>query len=157
MGRNDADRATAETTGAERADAGPIAALGRMGIIPVVVIDDAGHAAPLAEATVLRRLAALGPDEVIVKDGARGCAALINGGSFTLPALTVPVVDLVGAGDAFAAAYLADRLAGESPEARLRTAMTAGAFAVAVPGDCEGLPRRHDVATLGRHREDGVR
>jgi 2-dehydro-3-deoxygluconokinase len=106
---------------------------------------------------MLRRLAALGPDEVIVKDGARGCAALINGASFTLPALTVPVVDPVGAGDAFAAGYLADRLAGESPEARLRTAMTAGAFAVAVPGDCEGLPRRHDLADLGTQREDAVR
>ena len=106
---------------------------------------------------MLRRLAALGPDEVIVKDGARGCVALINGASFTLPALTVPVVDPVGAGDAFAAGYLADWLVGEPPEARLRTAMTAGAFAVAVPGDCEGLPRRHDLATLGTPREDAVR
>ncbi len=105
----------------------------------------------------LSRLAALGPHEVIVKDGARGCAALIDGASFTLPALTVPVVDPVGAGDAFAAGYLADRLAGESPQARLRTAIAAGAFAVGVPGDCEGLPRRHDLAALGADREDAVR
>jgi 2-dehydro-3-deoxygluconokinase len=106
---------------------------------------------------MLRRLAALGPREVIVKDGARGCAALIDGADFTLPALSVPVVDPVGAGDAFAAGYLADRLAGESAEARLRTAIAAGAFAVAVPGDCEGLPRRHDLAALGTHQEDAVR
>jgi 2-dehydro-3-deoxygluconokinase len=106
---------------------------------------------------MLGRLAALGPREVIVKDGARGCAALINGASFTLPALAVRVVDPVGAGDAFAAGYLADRLAGESAEARLRTAIAAGAFAVAVPGDCEGLPRRHDLTALGTHREDAVR
>lgn len=106
---------------------------------------------------MLRRLAAYGPGEVVVRDGARGCAALIDGAGFTLPALPVPVVDPVGAGDAFAAGYLADRLAGEPAEARLSTAITAGAFAVAVPGDCEGLPRRHELAALGTHREDAVR
>ena len=35
----------------------------------------------------LTGLAALGPAEVIVKDGARGCTALIDGKSFTVPAL----------------------------------------------------------------------
>ena len=45
MGRTDADRSDADRT-----DSGPIGALGRMGIVPVVVIDDAGQAAPLAEA-----------------------------------------------------------------------------------------------------------
>ena len=106
---------------------------------------------------MLRRLVALGPHEVIVKDGARGCAALIDGASFTLPALPIRVVDPVGAGDAFAAGYLAGRLAGASPQARLRTAIAAGAFAVAVPGDCEGLPRRHDLGALGTHLEDAFR
>jgi 2-dehydro-3-deoxygluconokinase len=38
-------------------------------------------------------LAALGPAEVIVKDGARGCTALIGGSRFALPALPVQVVD----------------------------------------------------------------
>ncbi len=37
-------------TGAGRTGAGSIGALGRMGIVPVVVIDDADRAAPLAEA-----------------------------------------------------------------------------------------------------------
>jgi 2-dehydro-3-deoxygluconokinase len=92
-------------------------------------------------------LAALGPAEVIVKDGARGCTALIEGSRFSLPALPVQVVDPVGAGDAFVAGYLAERLAGLPPEARLRTAIAAGAFAVTVPGDCEGLPRRADLVS----------
>jgi 2-dehydro-3-deoxygluconokinase len=93
-------------------------------------------------------LAKLGPSEVIVKDGARGCQALIGGASFSLPALPVTVVDPIGAGDAFVAGYLADRLAGEGPEARLATAIAAGAFAVTVPGDCEGLPDRDELAAL---------
>jgi 2-dehydro-3-deoxygluconokinase len=91
-------------------------------------------------------LAALGPTEVIVKDGPRGCTALVEGERFALPALPVPVVDPVGAGDAFVAGYLAERLAGLKPEARLRTAIAAGAFAVTVPGDCDGLPRRSELA-----------
>ncbi len=107
--------------------------------------------------TLLRRLAALGPSEVIVRDGPRGCSALIDGADFRFPAPSVLVVDPVGAGDAFAAGYLADRLAEKLPEARLRTAIMAGAFAVGVPGDCEGLPRRDELAALGGQLEDAIR
>lgn len=94
-------------------------------------------------------LAALGPAEVVVKDGPRGCTALIGGERLTVPALTVSEVDPVGAGDAFVAGYLADRLAGAKPADRLRTAIAAGAYAVTVPGDCEGLATRADLAGLG--------
>ncbi|MCM4078516.1 sugar kinase [Paractinoplanes hotanensis] len=93
-------------------------------------------------------LAKLGPAEVIVKDGGDGCVALINGERHTVPALRVTVVDPVGAGDAFVAGYLADRLAGAAPAERLTTAIRAGAFAVTVPGDCEGAPTRAELAAL---------
>ena len=101
----------------------------------------------LGDEEPLGGLAALGPAEVVVKDGARGCTALIEGTRHTLPAPVVTVVDPVGAGDAFVAGYLADRLAGAAPAQRLRTALAAGAFAVTVPGDCENLPRRPDLVT----------
>jgi 2-dehydro-3-deoxygluconokinase len=104
-----------------------------------------------------KAIAGLGPAEVIVKDGNRGCTALIDGAWYELPAISVQVVDQIGAGDAFAAGYLADRLAGQPPPARLRTAIAAGAFAVAVPGDCEGLPRRQEIDELNAHREDADR
>lgn len=93
-------------------------------------------------------LAALGPAEVVIKDGARGCKALIAGERLAAKALEVKVVDPVGAGDAFVAGYLSDHLAGAKPADRLATAIAAGAFAVTVPGDCEGLPSRADLATL---------
>lgn len=93
-------------------------------------------------------LAKLGPTEVIVKDGGRGCVALINGVRHEAPALPVTVIDPVGAGDAFVAGYLADRLAGAAADQCLRTAIAAGAFAVTVPGDCEGLPDRAELAAL---------
>jgi 2-dehydro-3-deoxygluconokinase len=104
--------------------------------------------ADLVGAPTLDALAGLGPTEVIIKDGARGCTALIDGVSLRAPALPVRVVDPVGAGDAFVAGYLAERLAGEPAEARLRTAIAAGAFAVTVPGDCEGLARRSELTML---------
>ncbi|SDT78742.1 sugar kinase [Actinoplanes derwentensis] len=93
-------------------------------------------------------LARLGPSEVIVKDGARGCVAVIDGARHEVPALPVTAIDPVGAGDAFVAGYLADRLAGVDAHGRLRTAIAAGAFAVTVPGDCEGLPNRAELAAL---------
>jgi 2-dehydro-3-deoxygluconokinase len=99
----------------------------------------------LGDEPPLEGLAALGPAEVVVKDGARGCTALIDGERHAVPALPVTVVDPVGAGDAFVAGYLAERMAGAGPAARLRTAIAAGAFAVTVPGDCEGLARRGDL------------
>jgi 2-dehydro-3-deoxygluconokinase len=96
----------------------------------------------------VRGLAKLGPAEVIVINGGEGCTALIDGESYALPALPVTVVDPIGAGDAFVAGYLADRLAGAAPGARLTTAIATGAFAVTVPGDCENLPGRADLAAL---------
>jgi 2-dehydro-3-deoxygluconokinase len=99
-------------------------------------------------ADALGEMAKLGPAEVVIKDGARGCSALIDGELHHVAAVPVTVVDPVGAGDAFVAGYLADRMAGATPAARLATAIAAGAFAVTVPGDCEGLPDRDELAAL---------
>ena len=96
----------------------------------------------------LAGLAKLGPAEVVIKDGARGCEALIDGERHTVAALPVTVIDPVGAGDAFVSGYLAEWMAGAAPAARLATAIAAGAFAVTVPGDCEGLPDRDELAAL---------
>lgn len=104
-----------------------------------------------------KALASLGPAEVIVRDGSRGCIALIDGVQHELPAPSVPVIDQIGAGDAFAAGYLADRLAGQPADIRLQTAIAAGAYSVAVPGDCEGLPRRHELAALGALGQEAER
>jgi 2-dehydro-3-deoxygluconokinase len=55
------------------------------------------------------------------------------------------------------AGYLADRLAGAKPAERLATAVAVGGFAVTVPGDCEGLPSRADLATLLSATDDVAR
>jgi len=109
---------------------------------------------PLPVPELVRALADLGPREAVLKDGARGCTALVDGVPYRVPALKVAVVDPVGAGDAFVAGYLAEHLLGGTAEQRLRTAIAAGAFAVTVPGDCEGLPRRAELDALTLTEED---
>jgi 2-dehydro-3-deoxygluconokinase len=94
------------------------------------------------------RLAELGPTHVIVKLGARGCAASIEGMLLARPAYPVAAIDTVGAGDAFVAGYLAGTLDAAGPEASLDLASRCGALACLTPGDWEGLPRRIDLALL---------
>ena len=60
-------------------------------------------------------------------------------------------VDVIGAGDAFVAGYLAARLEGLDQVARLRSGSTLGAFAVGTRGDWEGLPRRAELALVEHH------
>lgn len=103
---------------------------------------------------VVRALGALGPSQAILKCGADGCLAWVVGEYVLVPAVPVRSVDPVGAGDAFVAGYLAELLRGEPLERRLATAVAAGAFAVTVPGDWEGLPHRGELTML--HAPDPV-
>ena len=89
-----------------------------------------------------------GPSQVVIKLGSRGCAALIDGREYTVPAVTVPVEDTVGAGDAFVAGYLARLLCGADPASRLACAVQAGAFACMSSGDWEGAPTNAELAQL---------
>lgn len=95
-----------------------------------------------------RALESLGPTQVLIKRGAHGCLARINGATLEQPAPAVSAVDTVGAGDAFVAGYLAELMAGADPPVRVRTAVAAGAFAVTVSGDWEGMPDRRALALL---------
>jgi 2-dehydro-3-deoxygluconokinase len=99
-------------------------------------------------AALARGLAALGPREVVVKRGERGATGMIDGQAYEAPVYRVTTVDPVGAGDAFAAGYLSELLAGGDAVQRLATGAAAGAFAVTVAGDWEGLPRADELALL---------
>ncbi|MGX5679765.1 sugar kinase [Schumannella luteola] len=99
-------------------------------------------------ASLARAIAALGPTQVVIKLGADGCLALIDGVEHSQPAVRITPVDTVGAGDAFVAGYLAELLAGLPVADRLATAVRTGAFACLSPGDWEGYPRRAELALL---------
>jgi 2-dehydro-3-deoxygluconokinase len=104
-----------------------------------------GTADPLQAALALE---ALGPTQVVIKRGALGCLARIDGLTIEQPAPAVTAVDTVGAGDACVAGYLAELMDGAEPALRLCTATAAGAFAVTVSGDWEGLPDRRSLELL---------
>lgn len=94
------------------------------------------------------KIAALGPHQVIIKNGPAGCIGVIDHAEYRQEAVRINAVDTVGAGDAFVAGYISDLLAGAPIQDRLHTAVRTGAFACLVPGDWEGMPQRHELELL---------
>jgi 2-dehydro-3-deoxygluconokinase len=96
----------------------------------------------------LDRLSQIGPQEVVLKLGAKGCAALIDREWLTSAGFAVSQRDPIGAGDAFSAGYLAATLWGWAPEKRLRTGNAMGALCVQNLGDYEGLPSSRELTAF---------
>lgn len=95
-----------------------------------------------------RRINELGASQAVIKLGADGCVAIVDGAPYSQKAIPIQAVDTVGAGDAFVAGYIAELLNDESVPQRLLTAVRTGAFACMVPGDWEGMPRRIELDLL---------
>ncbi len=87
------------------------------------------------------------PRIVVVKDAAVGATAFHPGGATHVPSLRVEVVEPVGAGDAFAAGFLAALLGGGDAVRCLRSGHLTAASALTVAGDHGPLP---DLATRER-------
>ena len=102
----------------------------------------------LPEQDAVAALLAQGRSEVVITRGGDGASVGTARGTVSTPARKVPVVDVVGAGDAFVAGYLSGLLDGLDIEDRLHRATTAGAFSVTTHGDWEGLPTRRDLPLL---------
>ncbi|GAA2018472.1 sugar kinase [Catenulispora yoronensis] len=91
-------------------------------------------------ADMAKALHAAGPPTVVIKSGADGSLLSCPDGRFRRDAIAVRVVDTVGAGDAFAAGFLAAFLAGHDAEQQIDQAVRVAGFSVASDGDWEGLP-----------------
>lgn len=118
--------------------------------------------AGLGEDEAVRYLAGLGVREVVVKRGQDGASAwsFAQDGSVTSEhreAIPVPVVDTVGAGDAFSAGYLSATLDGLPLGERLGRGVALGAFAVADATDWEGLPTRKELPLIGQQPGTTIR
>lgn len=87
------------------------------------------------EARGVADLAALGPHEVVLKRGARGATAWVDGERHDGAPFRVGQVDPIGAGDAFAAGYLAGYVRAADVAVRLETANAMGALCVSTLGD----------------------
>jgi 2-dehydro-3-deoxygluconokinase len=97
-----------------------------------------------------KRLLDLGARTAIVKLGPNGAVASEGGRRIVRVAgLAVPsIVDPVGAGDAFAAGYIATTLEGQSVEAALHAANACAASVLGALGDMAGLPDRDELSRL---------
>jgi sugar/nucleoside kinase (ribokinase family) len=99
-------------------------------------------------AGIARRLRRLGVKAVIVKQGGRGCYVESAGEAFTSPGFAVRPVDTTGAGDCFAAAFLAAISRGGSLAEAARYANAAGALATLGMGGADSAPTRAQVLAL---------
>ncbi|MGR6918016.1 carbohydrate kinase family protein [[Actinomadura] parvosata] len=104
---------------------------------------------------VARRWAAFGsgsPAErlVVVTRGGEGASAVLGGSVITCPAPVVEVVDTVGAGDTFTAAFLAALGDGELTARRARDALRHGCAAAAIVCTREGAvpPSPQEIGEL---------
>lgn len=105
---------------------------------------------------LLRKLAGMGPREVVLRRGKEGSQALVEGELVEQPSFEVTEVDPVGAGDAFVAGYLAGHLWELDPKESLRVANAMGSYSVMTLGDYEGLPGRKELEMLlGGNKELG--
>jgi len=73
------------------------------------------------------------------------------------PGFRAPVVDVIGAGDAFAASFITSILKGKSLAEALTYGNVAGALAVTTRGNIENLPSQEDIERLlAYHRRETV-
>jgi 2-dehydro-3-deoxygluconokinase len=89
-----------------------------------------------------------GVKTVIVKLGEKGAFASSNGEIATQPMIRTYVEDPTGAGDSFAATFLATRLKGWTLKDSLRAASAAAALVVTIRGDYENLPNTEALETF---------
>src|SRR5262249_10604680 len=91
-----------------------------------------------------------GASLVITKRAASGASSVDRDrNTVDVPALTVsPIVDPIGAGDAFCAGFIAARLERLDVEAALRWGAACAAACVAVEGDVDGFPTRPELTHL---------
>jgi ribokinase len=75
-----------------------------------------------------------GAETIVLKHGPRGAELRTGGETFTHPGFAVETVDTTGAGDAFAAGFLASRLQGDDYDEALAVANACGALAARSAG-----------------------
>jgi 2-dehydro-3-deoxygluconokinase len=101
-----------------------------------------GRAEP---ATLARSIRDGGTREAVVKLGAGGATGIVDEAEVTVAAPVVEVLDPVGAGDAFAAGYIAGLLRDMTASGRLDLACRTAAIAIATEGDWEGFPTSSEL------------
>lgn len=127
--------------------------LANLADVVLVGKDEAEHAFGTTDEAELRRLLP-DPGVLVIKNEAISAIALTRGGADSsgsreeVPALSVDVVEPVGAGDSFAAGYLSGMLFGLDQKASLRRGHVAAACTLTVHGDRGPLPEAAQLAAI---------
>jgi sugar/nucleoside kinase (ribokinase family) len=101
-------------------------------------------------AEVAAALADAGARTVVLKMGAEGCYVRSPDGEFAVPAYAVSAVDALGAGDCFAAGFLAGIVRGWDLERAARFACAVGAMCVTALGATTGIASLDDTLAFQR-------
>jgi len=104
----------------------------------------------------IRYLLDAGAELLVVKRGEQGCVIHTRAESMHVPGFAVPVVDTVGAGDCFDAAFVAGHLYGLELRLCGRLANAMGAAVVGRLGAGANAPSRDDVLALLREAGEEV-
>ncbi len=94
---------------------------------------------------IAKTLLSMGAKTAVVKLGEEGALACTTEETVRRPAFKVPVEDVIGAGDAFAAGFVSSMMRGLNLEDALEIGNAAGALVVTVRGDIENIPSFDDV------------
>jgi 2-dehydro-3-deoxygluconokinase len=122
--------------------------LANLADVVLVGKDEAEHAFGTTDEAELRGLLP-DPSVLVVKNEATSAIALLrDGGREEVSALSVDVVEPVGAGDSFAAGYLSGMLFGLDQKASLRRGHVAAACTLTVHGDRGPLPDAGELAAI---------
>lgn len=114
--------------------------------IVLVGLDEAGEVWGAETPEAIQQLLSDVP-EIVVKDGAGPASVWAEGSWSSREPVPVVVVELVGAGDAFAAAYLASRLRGHGPGASIQAGHVLAAHVISETGD-QGSPDAEAYAQI---------
>jgi sugar/nucleoside kinase (ribokinase family) len=117
----------------------------------LVFLNEAAFRAATGEVPGAESINALlrwGPAAIVVTLGAAGALAATSNAFVDHAAFPAQAVDTTGAGDCFAAAFIAAALAGDSLEVSLRFACAAASIAVTQVGARTGFPDRRAVDVL---------
>ncbi len=104
---------------------------------------------------IIKRFLSLGINIVILKMGERGAILGTKEEIIHIPGYKVEkIVDPIGAGDGFAAGFVAGQLKGYSLRESVSLANALGAFALTVKGDVEGYPTWEELEIFLGKKED---
>nr|WP_054836948.1 bifunctional 2-dehydro-3-deoxygluconokinase/2-dehydro-3-deoxygalactonokinase [Metallosphaera hakonensis] len=113
-------------------------------------VDDAsilvGRSDPDEAVRLLREYA----DVIVMKQGPRGASVYYDGGKYFAHGYSVPVVDVVGAGDALGGTFLSLVMSGYPLDKALDYAIVSSTLNVMIRGDQENLPSLQDIEAFLR-------